>query len=145
MFPNINLINQNNSGVSEARNRGLESATGDYITFLDSDDLIDKDLYEKELNLIKENKADIAAQPSLPVIAFTIISTVIITTRGKTYAYIVAIIPTPLVVDTKTFSPMLYLSAESVTISIILSFDSDALQCPATLHSAHAEDCDIAT
>jgi glycosyltransferase involved in cell wall biosynthesis len=60
MFPNINLINQNNSGVSEARNRGLESATGDYITFLDSDDLIDKDLYEKELNLIKENKADIA-------------------------------------------------------------------------------------
>lgn len=37
---NIRVINQPNSGVSKARNAGIESARGKFITFIDSDDVI---------------------------------------------------------------------------------------------------------
>lgn len=37
----IKVIHKNNDGVSEARNSGIEAATGDYIVFLDSDDYWD--------------------------------------------------------------------------------------------------------
>lgn len=43
----IKYIKKENSGVANARNIGLEKATGDYIIFVDSDDYIDKDLFEK--------------------------------------------------------------------------------------------------
>ena len=39
----VRLINQENKGVSAARNLGIESATGDYLTFLDSDDTLVSD------------------------------------------------------------------------------------------------------
>ncbi len=51
----IKLINQDNSGVSSARNKGLDLAKGKYILFVDSDDYIDKDLIEKLLLLSKDN------------------------------------------------------------------------------------------
>lgn len=38
--PNIMLINQKNSGVSVARNAGIQHSNGDFITFIDSDDLV---------------------------------------------------------------------------------------------------------
>jgi len=54
----IKLLNQENKGLGSARNRGLEAACGEYITFVDSDDYIDIFAYEKLLENIKD--ADIA-------------------------------------------------------------------------------------
>lgn len=56
---NIKVYTQENRGVSSARNCAIGKATGEYITFLDSDDYVCKDLYEKELNLICTSGADI--------------------------------------------------------------------------------------
>lgn len=53
-------INQDNSGVSNARNKGLSLAKGKYIGFVDSDDYISEDFYETLLKLIYENDADIS-------------------------------------------------------------------------------------
>lgn len=57
---NINIINQENKGAGGARNTGINSATGDYIGFLDADDWLDKNFYEVLLNLCENNDADIA-------------------------------------------------------------------------------------
>jgi len=54
----IKYIKQANKGVANARNLGLEKATGDYIIFVDSDDYIDKNLF-KNLELYMEQDIDI--------------------------------------------------------------------------------------
>lgn len=56
----IIVINKKNTGVSDTRNLGLKKATGDYIGFVDSDDYIENNMYEKMINLIYENNSDIA-------------------------------------------------------------------------------------
>lgn len=43
-----------NQGVSHARNKGVEAASGEYICFLDSDDFWDKFKIEKQLEFIKD-------------------------------------------------------------------------------------------
>lgn len=57
---NINIINQENKGAGGARNTGINSATCDYIGFLDADDWLDKNFYEVLFNLCENNDADIA-------------------------------------------------------------------------------------
>lgn len=51
---------KSNSGVSDTRNRGLKIATGDYIGFVDGDDYIEPEMYEKLLSNALECDADIS-------------------------------------------------------------------------------------
>lgn len=55
----IHVIHQQNAGVSAARNRGLDTATGELITFVDSDDAIEMDMYETLLQYFKDPDVDI--------------------------------------------------------------------------------------
>ena len=54
----IKAIHQENAGVVCARRRGIREATGDYVTFVDSDDSIKPDMYTKMLSLAKKYRAD---------------------------------------------------------------------------------------
>ncbi|MFL0167757.1 glycosyltransferase [Candidatus Clostridium helianthi] len=56
----IIVIHKKNNGLSSARNAGLEIARGNYIGFVDSDDWLDKTMYEVLLKLLKENNSDIS-------------------------------------------------------------------------------------
>lgn len=55
----IKVIHKKNEGVSEARNVGLKVSTGEYIGFVDADDFVEKDMYEKMYKKAKEVDADI--------------------------------------------------------------------------------------
>lgn len=50
----IKIINKENGGLASARNRGIEEATGEYISFIDSDDWIELDSYEELIKTIKD-------------------------------------------------------------------------------------------
>ncbi|OJX52813.1 MAG: hypothetical protein BGO88_13425 [Flavobacterium sp. 38-13] len=57
--PRIILINQKNSGVSVARNTGIESAKGEYIGFIDSDDFVTNDMFEVLYKEAVKKNADV--------------------------------------------------------------------------------------
>lgn len=54
----IKVVHKKNGGLSSARNAGIEVATGDYIGFVDSDDYIELDMYEKMYSIAIENNVD---------------------------------------------------------------------------------------
>lgn len=54
----IKYIITENKGGSSARNIGIQEATSDFITFVDSDDFIDKNMYEKMLEKLITEKTD---------------------------------------------------------------------------------------
>ena len=57
---NCKIITTENRGVSAARTTGLENAKGDYIQYLDSDDLLMPGKIKQQLNALIDNNADIA-------------------------------------------------------------------------------------
>lgn len=56
----LKLIQQQHQGVSVARNAGMAAASGEYLHFMDVDDLINLNFYERLLDAIAPHKADMA-------------------------------------------------------------------------------------
>mgnify|MGYP001852550308 CR=1 FL=1 len=56
----IKVIHKKNGGLSDARNAGMKIATGKYIGFVDSDDYIEKDMYEILYNNLIKTNSDIS-------------------------------------------------------------------------------------
>lgn len=57
----IKVIHKTNGGLSDARNAGMQIATGELIGFVDSDDYISENMYELLYNNMLENESDISA------------------------------------------------------------------------------------
>lgn len=53
------FFDKENGGLSDARNYGIEKASGEYLCFIDSDDYVDPELLELSYNMGKENNSDI--------------------------------------------------------------------------------------
>lgn len=60
MHSNIRVIHKENGGVTSARLRGIEEASGKWIGFVDGDDEIEPDMYERLLRNAKEYGAEIS-------------------------------------------------------------------------------------
>ena len=59
-YPNkVKSYIQKNGGQGSARNFGLTKATGEYVGYVDSDDFVELDMYERMYNKAKEEKSDI--------------------------------------------------------------------------------------
>lgn len=56
----IHVLHKKNSGLSGARNAGLDIATGDYILFLDSDDMLHPQICEQLYSCLTQHNAQIA-------------------------------------------------------------------------------------
>ena len=56
----VKVIHKKNGGLADARNTGLRYVTGNFVGFVDSDDFIEKDMYDFLYKKIKEFNADIA-------------------------------------------------------------------------------------
>ena len=56
---NFSVIHKKNSGASEARNQGIKVATAPYIGFIDPDDYIEPDMFEKLFCLANKNDTDL--------------------------------------------------------------------------------------
>lgn len=56
-YDNVTALHEENGGSSKARNYALSKATGDFIGFVDSDDYVEPDMYEKLVDAIIRNNA----------------------------------------------------------------------------------------
>lgn len=55
----IKVIHKKNGGLPDARNRGLELATGEYVSFIDSDDWIDPQMIEELLQIATKHNVEV--------------------------------------------------------------------------------------
>lgn len=58
-FPKVVVIHQANRGVSDARNRGILTARGKYIAFVDADDFVSPEMYKRLIEVLESSKSDI--------------------------------------------------------------------------------------
>lgn len=56
----VRIIDQKNSGVSAARNSGMEAAAGTYIGFVDPDDMVERNMFQRLFTAAAEKDADVA-------------------------------------------------------------------------------------
>lgn len=56
----IKVIHKRNGGLSDARNRGIKSAKGNYYSFVDGDDMLDSQMIEKLYNALISANADVS-------------------------------------------------------------------------------------
>lgn len=64
-FPQIQLLEKPNGGVASARNRGLSRATGEYIAWVDPDDLVDPEWFPALWEAIKTHNPDVIVMDTL--------------------------------------------------------------------------------
>lgn len=57
---NVKVHHVPNGGVSAARNKGIECAEGFYLTFVDADDCLKKDMVDRLVKLLEETRSDVA-------------------------------------------------------------------------------------
>ena len=62
----IKVIHQKNGGLSAARNTGLDKATGEYVSFCDSDDYLHPEFFEKFIEIMNQTKADVVSGQLVP-------------------------------------------------------------------------------
>lgn len=55
----VKIIDKENGGLSSARNAGIKIATGEFITFVDSDDKIEEEIYSVAMNELSKDKYDV--------------------------------------------------------------------------------------
>ncbi len=66
-YKNVKSYIKENGGLSDARNYGIKKATGEYISFVDSDDYIKKDMLEKMYNYAIKEDLDVVVCDSINV------------------------------------------------------------------------------
>lgn len=58
-YPKIKVYSKENGGCGSARNMGIDNAKGEYIEFVDSDDILEQDAVEKMYNQAKKYNSDL--------------------------------------------------------------------------------------
>ena len=56
----LKVVHKMNGGLSSARNAGLDVATGSFVSFIDSDDWLEPNMYEVLVNNMRQNDADVS-------------------------------------------------------------------------------------
>ena len=69
--PRIRVFHKENGGQSTARNLALDAMTGEYVTFVDSDDWIEPDAYAPMMNLIRQEQVKLVSAGRFDVSART--------------------------------------------------------------------------
>lgn len=62
-YPNIIVVHKKNAGLPQARKTGVETATGEYIGFVDADDYVEEDMYRMLYDACIRANADVSYSP----------------------------------------------------------------------------------